>query len=456
VSAYGWTTRLVASALGLPVPTVDHAYSGICTDTRAAREGELYVALQGERFDGHEFLSDARLAGVWGVIVRLRTPRWPGFDWFEVEDTLAAYGRLARSRRDAFTGPVVAITGTNGKTSTKELAAAAIGATLRVHRSARNLNNLVGVPQTLLAMPVEAQAAVIECGANQRGELARMREIARPDVVVVTNVDAGHLEGFGGIDRVMEEKLSLAAGVATAVVGSRPALLADAARAVAKRVVTVSATGPADWTAEEIRLLPDGRARFLVRGEVVELPVPGWHQVENALAALAAADAVGVPLVDAVRGLASAALPYGRTAVMEIEGVTVIDDTYNANPPSVAAALDLLQALRGDRRAVLVLGTMRELGAASTDFHATVAEWAAMLRPAVIVAIGDFAPAFAALGEHPGGAELLTGAAPGEVAERLKQLIRPGDIVLFKASRGVRLEQLFPILWPSYGGGEAH
>ena len=456
MSAYGWTTRRVASALGLPVPATDHAYAGICTDTRAAREGELYVALAGERFDGHEFLSDARLAGVWGVIVRLKTPRWPGFDWFEVEDTLAAYGRLARARRDAFAGPVVAITGTNGKTSTKELAAAAIGATLQVHRSARNLNNLVGVPQTLLAMPVEAQAAVIECGANQRGELARMREIARPDVAVVTNVDAGHLEGFGGIDRVMEEKLSLAAGAPTAVVGSRPALLADAARAVARRVVTVSATGPADWTAEDVQLLADGRARFRVRGAVVELPVPGRHQVENALAALAAADAVGVRFADAVRGLATAALPYGRTAVLEIEGVTVIDDTYNANPPSVAAALDLLQALRGDRRAVVVLGTMRELGATSADFHAAAAERAAALRPAVIAAIGDFAPAFTALGEHPGGAELLTGAAPGEVAERLRPLIRPGDIVLFKASRSVRLEQLFPILWPSYEGGEAH
>jgi UDP-N-acetylmuramoyl-tripeptide--D-alanyl-D-alanine ligase len=456
VSAYGWTTRLVASALGLPVPTADHAYAGICTDTRAAREGELYVALQGERFDGHEFLSDARLAGVWGVIVRLKTPRWPGFDWFEVEDTLVAYGRLARARRDAFTGPVVAITGTNGKTSTKELAAAAMGAMLQVHRSARNLNNLVGVPQTLLAMPVEAQAAVIECGANQRGELARMREIARPDVAVVTNVDAGHLEGFGGIDRVMEEKLSLAVGVPTAVVGSRPALLADAARRVAKRVVTVSAIGPADWTAEDIQLLQGGRARFRVRGAVVELPVPGRHQVENALAALAAADAVGVPFADAVRGLANAALPYGRTAVLEIEGVTVIDDTYNANPPSVAAALDLLQSLRGDRRAVVVLGTMRELGTTAAAFHAAAAERAAALRPDVIAAIGDFASAFAALGEHPGGAELLTGAAPGDVAERLKHLIRPGDIVLLKASRGVRLEQLFPILWPSYEGGEAH
>jgi UDP-N-acetylmuramoyl-tripeptide--D-alanyl-D-alanine ligase len=453
---FAWTSRRVAEALAQPVPPVDQSFGAVCTDTRAAREGDLYVALKGERFDGHDFLSDARLAAVRGVVVRLRTPRWPGFDWFEVDDTLAAYGRLARVRRDAFAGPVVAITGTTGKTSTREFAAAAIGAALRVHRSAENLNNLVGVPQTLLALPIEAEAAVIECGANQLGELARMREIVRPDVAVVTNVDAGHLEGFGGIDRILEEKLSLAAGAPKVIVGARPAHLADAARAAAGQVTTVSADGPADWTAEDVGSLPDGRARFRVRGVAVELPVPGRHQVANALAALAAADAVGVPLADAVRGLATATLPHGRTAVFEIDGVTVIDDTYNANPSSVAAALDLLQAVRGARRAVVVLGTMRELGAASADFHAAAAERAAALRPAVVAAIGEFAPAFEALGERPGGAELLAGAAPGDIVERLKRRLRPGDVVLFKASRGVRLEQLFPILWPSYGGGEAH
>lgn len=456
MTAFTWTSSLVTRALGLPVPLVDHTYAGLCTDTRAAREGDLYVALKGERFDGHEFLSDARFAGVWGVVVRLRTPRWPGFDWFEVEDTLAAYGRLARARRDAFPGPVVAVTGTNGKTGTKELMAAAIGASRQVHWSAKNLNNLVGVPLTLLALPIEAQAAVVECGANQPGELARMREIVRPDVAVITNVDAGHLEGFGGIDRVLAEKLSLAAGAPHIIVGSRPPHLAAAARAVAARVTTVAVDGPADWTAEAVALGPDGRARFRVRGVAVELPVPGRHQVENALLALAGADAVGVPLADAARGLAAAALPAGRTAVFEIDGVTVVDDTYNANPPSVAAAFDLLQALRGDRRVVVVLGTMRELGAASDDFHAAAAERAAALRPAVIAAVGAFAPAFEARRGSLGGTELLTGADPGDVAGPLRQRLRPGDIVLFKASRGVRLEQLFPILWPSYEGGEAH
>jgi UDP-N-acetylmuramoyl-tripeptide--D-alanyl-D-alanine ligase len=240
------------------------------------------------------------------------------------------------------------------------------------------------------------------------------------------------------------------------VVGSKPPHLADAARAVAQDVVTVSADGSADWAAEEITILPDGRARFRVRGVEVELPVPGRHQVGNALVALAVADALGVPLADAARGLARTSLPGGRAAVLEIGGVTVINDTYNANPASMAAALDLLQAVRGARRTVVVVGTMRELGAASADFHASMAERILDLRPDVVVAVGEFAPAFDALAERLGGTQLVTGAAPGDVSSRLAQALHAGDVSLFKASRGVRLEQLFPILWPSYEGGEAH
>jgi len=456
VTTFAWTAQTVHAALGLPAEAWEHAYAGVSTDTRTLREGDLYVALAGEHFDGHDFLSDARMAGIFGAVVRHGTPLWTGFDWYEVSDTLVAYGQLARARRDAFDGKVVAITGTNGKTSTKELAAAAIGAAMSVHKSAANLNNLVGVPRTLLALQDSAQAAVVECGANLRGELERMRAIVRPDVAAITNVDAGHLEGFGGLDQIVEEKLSLVAGAPLVVVGEKPAHLAEAARAVARRVVTVSATGPADWTAEDVTLGPDGRARFRVRGVDVALPMPGRHQVANALVALALADALGVPLADAAAGLARAELPGGRTAVFEVDGITVLDDTYNANPASMAAALDLLESLRGDRRTLVVVGTMRELGSASADFHASLAQRIVEARPDVVAAVGEFAPAFEALAGGLGGVRLLTGAAPGDVAERLKGELRAGDVALFKASRGVRLERLFPILWPAFESGEAH
>jgi UDP-N-acetylmuramoyl-tripeptide--D-alanyl-D-alanine ligase len=454
VTAFLWNARDVTLALGLPAATWVHDYTGVSTDTRSLKAGELLVALKGERFDAHDFLSDARWADVGGVIVRQGTPRWPGFDWFEVDDTLEALGKLARFRRDTFHGPVVAITGTTGKTSTKELTAAALGAKYRVHRSERNLNNLIGVPLTVLAIPVDAEAAVIECGASVPGEIPRQREIVRPDVAVVTTVDAGHLEGFGSLEKLFEEKTSLLDGAATAVVGTQPPKLAEAARRKARKVVTAGLAG-ADWTAEKVQILPDGRPRFTVRGVQVELSIPGRHMVANALVALAIADAVGVPLEDAAPALAAARLPAGRSEIVEIEGITVINDTYNANPSSFAAALDLLTSIRGDRRAVVVAGTMRELGARSAELHRQVAEQIAGAKPDVVAGIGEFVPAFEAL-KGKLKAKLLSGETPQAVAPKLRDQLRKGDVVLLKASRGVRLETIIPLLWPSHEASEAH
>ncbi len=456
MTAFAWTAREVTRALGLPVAGWEHAYTGVSTDTRALKAGELFVALKGERYDAHDYLSDARWADVGAVVVRRGTPPWPGFDWFEVDDTLAALGALARHRREAFKGPVVAITGTTGKTSTKELAAAAIGAKLRVHKSERNLNNLVGVPLTVLAAPVEAEAAVIECGASVPGEIRRLRDIVRPDVAVVTTVDAGHLEGFGSLEKVFEEKTALLAGAPVAVVGTSPPKLAEAARATAKRVVTAGLDGKADWVAERITLLPDGRPRFTVRGVDVELALRGRHMVGNALVALAVADAVGVPLADAARALADARVPSGRSEVLELDGVTVVNDTYNANPPSFAAALELLAALKGERRAVVVAGTMRELGESSAQLHEAIARRILDLRPGLVAAVGAFGPAFESLRSDLGQTELVAAETPEAAAPLLKDRIRRGDVVLLKASRGVGLERVIPLLWPSHATPEVH
>ncbi|HVO34282.1 MAG TPA: UDP-N-acetylmuramoyl-tripeptide--D-alanyl-D-alanine ligase [Gemmatimonadales bacterium] len=454
MTAFLWNAHDVTRALGLPAASWVHDYTGVSTDTRSLKAGELFVALKGEHFDGHDFLSDARWADVGGVIVRQGTPRWPGFDWFEVDDTLVALGQLARFRRDHFRGPVVAITGTTGKTSTKELTAAALGAKYRVHRSERNLNNLVGVPLTVLAIPVEAEAAVVECGASVPGEIPRERDIVRPDVAVVTTVDAGHLEGFGSLENVLEEKVSLLDGAATAVVGTEPPSLPAAARRKAKKVVTAGLAG-GDWTAENVRLLPDGRARFSVRGVEIELPFPGRHMVANAVVALAVADAVGVPVSAAGPALAAARLPAGRSEILELEGNAVINDTYNANPSSFAAALDLLGAIRGDRRVVVVAGTMRELGERSAELHRQVAELIVAAKPDVVAVIGEFVPALEAMTGKL-RARPITGETPEAVAPQLKEQLQKGDIVLLKASRGVRLETIIPLLWPSHQASEAH
>ncbi len=455
MTAFAWTAHLVTEALGLPAASWDHAYAGLSTDTRTLKDGELFVALKGEKFDAHDYLSDARLAGVGGVIVREGTPRWPGFDWFEVKDTLVALGQLARLRRAKFTGTVIAVTGTNGKTSTKEMIAAALGVTRQVHKSERNLNNLVGVPLTVLAAPLEAEAMVVECGANVRGELARMRDIVRPDIAVVTNVGAGHVEGFGSLLAVLEEKVSLLVHAPIAIVGTEPDALPEAARRASGKVVTAAANGPADWTAEDVKLAPDGRASFTVRGIKVDLPLRGRHMVANALIALATADAAGVKLERAAPGLARTSIPGGRSELMEMDGVTVIDDSYNANPGSVRAALDLLGALRGARRTVVVIGTMRELGAESERLHREAAEAVLAAKPDVVAAVGEFVSAFESLNRKQ-GPEIVGAADADAIAPKLKDLIRSGDVVLLKASRGVALEKVIPVVWPNLQRAEEH
>lgn len=455
MTPFPWTAKLVTEALGLPPAAWDHAYSGVSTDTRTMAEGSLFVALKGERYDAHDYLGDARVAGVGGVVVRHGTARWPGFDWFEVGDTLEALGALARLRRARFEGKVVAITGTAGKTTVKELTAAALAPLGPVHRSEKNLNNLVGVPLTVLAAPAVARAMVVECGASLRGEIPRMQDIVRPDVAVVTMVDAGHLEGFGSLDAVLEEKVALTRGAPVAIVGTRPPALAAAAHAAARRVVVAGEGGAADWTAESVTMAADGRPRFRVRGVEVQLSLPGRHMVDNALIALAVADALGVSLPDAAAALAEVRLPGGRSEIREVHGVTLINDSYNANPASVRAALDLMTAVRGARRAVCVVGTMRELGAESVRLHREAAVAVVAAEPDVIVAIGAFADAFASLGTAAGARMLISGATPEDVAGPLKDTLEDGDVVLLKASRGVALERIIPLLWPDVEPAEA-
>src|SRR2546428_4752339 len=214
-------------------------FTGVSTDTRHLAPGTLFVALQGERFDAHEFLAQARAAGAVAAVVRRSTPAVDGLPFFEVEDTLSALGALARARRRALpaAAPVVAVTGSSGKTSAKEMSRAALGARWRVHATTGNLNNLVGVPLTILDTPADAEALVVEAGASVPGEIAKLRAIIEPTIAVITNASFAHVEGFGSIAGVMREKLALVDGVRVAVVGTEPAELAAEARRRTRTVV---------------------------------------------------------------------------------------------------------------------------------------------------------------------------------------------------------------------------
>jgi UDP-N-acetylmuramoyl-tripeptide--D-alanyl-D-alanine ligase len=419
-------------------------FSTISTDTRTVTPGALFVALRGERFDAHDFLPAAAASGATAALVRQGTPAVPGLDLLEVDDPLRAFGLLARARRRRLTGPVVAITGTNGKTSTKEMLAAALGTRYVTYATRANLNNLVGVPLTILETPEATEALVVEAGANLPGEVARYREIVEPDITVVTNAVAGHLEGFHSLAGVLREKLSLTEGVDLAIVGTEPAELAAGARTRARRVRTAGLQG-ADLVPDRVELGPEARPVITIGGVTFTLAARGLHQADNAVRVWAVVEELGLDRTRAARALEEFRLPAGRGELMETNGLTILNDCYNANPQSFRSVIATARALRGTRRLVIVAGTMRELGADSERLHADIARELVELGPDLLAAVGDFVPALAPYATRLGSG-LLTAADPLALAPLLAARVRPGDVVVLKASRGVALERILPAL----------
>ena len=419
-------------------------FSGVSTDTRHLTPGTLFVALKGEHFDAHDFLADAKGKGAAAAVVRSGTPSVDGLPFFEVRDPLAALGLLARARRRLLApgSPVVAVTGSSGKTSTKEMIHAVLATTCRVHATAGNLNNLVGVPLTILGAPDDTEALVVEAGASVPGEIPRLRDVIEPTIAVITNVGYAHVEGFGSLAGVMQEKLALVDGARVAVVGTDPAELAVEARRRAPTVVAGTAPA-ADVRPDAAELDEAGRPRIVWRGHAVTLPVVGFHQIENAMLALAVGREGGADPARAVAALAGVRLPPGRGALLELGRLTVIDDTYNANPASLRWAVKFAHWLAGRRGRPLavVVGSMLELGPESGKLHAAAAAEIAALDPALVAAVGEFAPAFEPY-RNTLGERLLTAPDAPALGPKLRAALRGDEVVLLKASRGVALERV--------------
>src|SRR5216117_4602724 len=419
-----WTSDEVGAALGVPVPA-KLKFTAIATDTRHLTPDSLFVALKGDKFDAHNFLANAKAGGATAAVVRRGTPQVDGLPFFEVDDTLRALGLLARARRRMLPEgtPVVAITGSSGKTSTKEMIRAALGARYRVHATSANLNNLIGVPLTILGAPEDTEALVVEAGASVPGEIERMRDIIEPTIAVITNIGYAHVEGFGSLEGVLAEKLSLLDGAPVAVIGYGPdAIWPEARRRT--RVIPAALPGKSSDDALLDRHLDmDGHPRLaLDSGEKVMLPALGIHQLENAQIALAVAQRAGVEHDAAVRALANVRFPEGRGDLRTIRGMLVIDDTYNANPASMRRAVQTAAwlARRQRRPLVVVVGTMLELGAESARLHAEAAREIAQRKPALVAAVGTFARAFESLREALGG-RLITAADPDALGPKLKR-----------------------------------
>ncbi|MDQ8154154.1 MAG: UDP-N-acetylmuramoyl-tripeptide--D-alanyl-D-alanine ligase [Gemmatimonadota bacterium] len=440
-----WTLARVAQALGQTrFGGTDRPLGAVTSDTRALQPGDLFVALKGERFDAHDFLSDAVAAGAAALVVHdVSRVAGLGVPVFAVDDTLHALGALGHFYRAAWTLPVVAVGGSNGKTSTKELLKAALGARFTVHATSGNLNNQVGTPLTLLSLPLGADCAVVEVGTNMPGEIPLLRAIVEPTVAVVTCVQEEHLEGFGDLAGVLSEESALLDGVELAIVPvTEPALIAEARRR-ATRVVTAG-LGAGDLAATAHGINPDGTGWLELDGVRVHVPLRGVHNLRNAMLALAVAREFGIAAADAARALAAMPQPSMRSAVEPLGTALLINDAYNANPGSMRAAIELLAAVGVGRQRVAVLGTMRELGPTAPQLHRAIARVALESGADVVAGIGEFQDALAA--EGAGDPRVVTAGDVDDLWPVLQMRLQPNAAILLKASRGVRLERLLPHL----------
>jgi len=447
VSTGFWTLDRIAAALENQLtgsaPRGSTQLRGITTDTRKIGKGDVFLALKGERFDGHDYLRDAVRDGAAALVVS-RAPKLTalGVPVYEVADTLVALGALASYWRRAWGKTIVGVAGSNGKTSTKDLLKASLGRSYAVHATTGNLNNRIGVPLTLLSLPPDADVGVIELGTSLPGEVAILRDIALPDIALVTSIAEEHLEGLGDLAGVLREEAAVYDGVAVGIAPSAQPEIADAARG-AKRVVVAGLDANADLKPERWEIGPDGLGVIEIGGVTIRPPVRGLHNLRNAMLALAVARECGVSYEDAAEGIAAMPQPKMRVAWEQVGNVTLINDAYNANPGSTRAAIELLQGTGTGRQRVIVLGTMRELGAASEQCHADIAGLALASGADIVAGIGEFAPA---LENRKDRERVITASDVEDLWPQLKGRLRRDAIILLKASRGVQLERLVPHL----------
>jgi len=406
---------------------------GVSTDSRTLKAGEIFVALRGPRFDGHEYVEEAFRRGALAAIVE-RTGPGPG-PQIQVPDSLAALGDLASAYRMTLSSRVIAVTGSNGKTTTQSMIAHLLGKDRAVVKPPGSFNNFVGLPLTLFSADASTEFIVLELGTNRRGEIARLAEIARPDVGVITSVGEAHLEGLGSVEGVADEKTSLLERVRSgghAVVHEDPRILRRV-RLARERVVTFGFSTDADLTPTELESDP---LRFRVRGVPFRLALLGEWNVLNALAASAVGTLYGLTLGECARRLEDFRGPKMRMERLEIGGVVVLNDAYNSNPASARNAVREFGRLPAPRK-VVVIGEMRELGPRSEAYHRELGREVAGIRADRVVAVG---PDARVLAEEVPGAQWVERV--DELEGLVVELVRPGDHVLLKASRGIGLEKV--------------
>lgn len=449
-----FTAREIATAVGGDL-LGDHTIqvNGISTDSRTVSPGHLFIPLRGQRFDGHDFIAATLERGVRAILAE-RT--WPGTASVPagtcciiVDDTLRALGDLAAFHRNRFTVPIVAVTGSNGKTTTKEMLAAILEQTGSGLKTTGNLNNLIGLPLMLLQLTRDHHWAVLEMGMSEPGEIDRLAEIARPQVGIVTNVAPAHLESMGSIAAVARAKgelpLRLGAGGA-AILNGDDDLVAQLPVPEGVRRITFG-FGSHSVRAEAWHNLGRTGQSFVITvpdaAISVTMQVFGRHNALNALAATAAAHVLGVAPAAIKHGLETFVPVAKRLAPEEFAGLLLLDDSYNANPSSMAVALETVASLRGEGQSIAVLGDMLELGEGSHGAHEAIGRQAAGCVQRLYV-LGDMAAVVAAgaLSAGLSADAVVVAGSHGEIVDDLLPRLRSGDCILVKGSRGMRMERV--------------
>ena len=438
-----------------------HRIRRISLDTRSLRPGDLFLALRGDRFDGHDFVATALSRGAVGAIVQdsydvsglaltsggKRTQPFI----LGVRDTLYAYQQLAAYHRRRFPIPIVAVTGSNGKTTTKEMVASVMARRWKILKTDGNLNNRVGVPQTLLHLRDRYEGAVIEMGVDNLGQTARLCEIARPTIGIITNIGPDHLEFFGTMEvsaQAKAELLEFLPGEGTAILNADDSYYDYLAARARCRVVSFGFSPKADVRAMDVK--SDGRNgtifRLLLPGTarhtIVHIRVQGEHNVTNALAAGAVGSSLGLPGVVIAQGLSRFRPAAMRSQVVVNQGVKWIIDCYNANPASMKAAVQLLAQTRAKRKTIAVLGDMLELGPNAVQMHEEVGGFLARHGIDQLVACGELGRSLAKGAKQAGldSSRILEVPDARAAAAAVKTIVKAGDVVLIKASRGMKLE----------------
>jgi UDP-N-acetylmuramoyl-tripeptide--D-alanyl-D-alanine ligase len=455
-----WTTQEILEATGGELLCGDQRrpFSGVSIDSRKIFPGEIFVAITGDNHDGHAFAPAVVDQGVAGLVIsRSKAEQLPVADWkandvacIAVADTTRALGDLAAFNRRRAQASVVAITGSNGKTTTRRLTTGILVRRYNTLATAGNFNNDIGLPLTLLGLTPDHQWAVVEIGTNNPGEIARLTEICSPDIGVLTNIGPAHLEGLGSLDGVKREKGDLIKGLGRegkAVLNADDPRVLQLARETKHQVLLYGLSPAAGVRAEEIAEDAQTITFCLIYGQesvAVRLNSAGRFMISNALAAAAVGYLLGLSAATVKAGLETFTPVAGRMAIFQIpNGVHIIDDTYNANPDSMKAALATLNSVRPTGRKIFVAGDMLELGAQAPELHRQVGALAALAKIDRLYASGEHAASVAAGAQEEGmrPANTITGPRE-EIIEDLQGWLQPGDWVLVKGSRGMAMEKV--------------